>query len=597
MKKYLNKYKKYIVGIIIFLALIATSIDTWYATESEPKLVTYDKFLSDLNSGKIDKVYYSVSEEYMRYTYHNSKTRKLSPKKLSEYKHKKKDEWRMTEYPAYEEFRKELLEKNVQVVVKSFEPKSIVIITGVIPLCLGVYLIYLLFKLLKTSISFGSIKDEDLLQTSNKKFKDVIGHDEVLNDIKFIVKLMQNKNLGGNLGVTIPKGILFSGEPGTGKTLLAKAIAGEAGVPFIYANASSFVEMYVGLGAKRVREIFKLARKNKPCIIFLDEIDAIGTSRNNNSSNTEQSQTINALLQEMDGFSTEAGIIVIGATNMPEKLDKALLRAGRFDREIVISPPKDWKVRKELFEHYLKDKPVGSDVDISVISKQLTGFTGADIEALVNEASLVCALRDGGSLSLKDFEEAIDKVVFKGNRSNEEEYLHDKKIVAYHEAGHAVVSYLLGIPVARASIIGTTSGVGGAVFHEDSESQFLTDADIRNKIMVCYGGRASEELTFSSITTGACNDITQATKLIQGYVQKYGFDSHLNLLDMGVLERYMDTDSMVERYSEISKQLYNETKELLKNNYKLVECLAENLIENETISGSDLRNLLGGKNA
>lgn len=592
MRKLFKKHKKNIILVLLIFLVSSVIADISMALEDKPDMVSYEEFQKDLVGGKIDTVYYTPSGEYMRYTLHNKKTLKMNVQERSEYEHKKDSEWRMTIYPAYEDFRIDVSKHGALLKLKSFEPSSLTIILNTVSLGVPLLFIFMLFNLIRQQTNIGSQKEEELLQTSNKKFSDVIGHDETIEDIKFIVKLMQDNKLGANVGASVPKGVLFSGDPGTGKTLLAKAIAGEAGVPFIYANASSFMELYVGVGAKRVREIFKVARKHKPCIIFIDEIDAIGQSRNMGFGNSEHRQTINALLQEMDGFKTEEGIFIIGATNMPDHLDKALTRAGRFDREIRINPPRDWKVRKQLFEHYLEAKPIGDDVNLELLSKQTAGFTGADIESVVNEASIICAMRDGQYIVANDIEEAIDKKVFKGNRTKKKEMNLDREIVAYHEAGHAVTSYLLGIDVARASIMGTTSGVGGAVFQQDSESQFLSDRDFLNKIKVCYGGRASESIKFGQVTTGASNDITQATNLIRCYVQRYGFDEEFGLLDVGVLEKYVDTDAILSKFSNLSKRLYSETVALLKDNYYLVEVLSEKLLDLETISGDSITEIL-----
>lgn len=591
MKKLFKKHKKNIILVILILLVSSVIVDISMALEDKPKMVSYEKFEQDLKAGKVDTVYYTSTGEYMRYTYHNKETRKMSVQERSEYTHKKDSEWRMTIYPAYEDFRVDVSKYGALLKLKSFEPSSLTLILNFVSISIPLLMIGLLINLIYHQMHVGGTKENELLQTSNKKFSDVIGHDETIEDIRFIVKLMQDNKLGANVGATVPKGVLFSGDPGTGKTLLAKAIAGEAEVPFIYANASSFMEMYVGVGAKRIREIFKVARKHKPCIIFIDEIDAIGQSRGM-IGNSEHRQTINALLQEMDGFNTEEGIFIIGATNTPEQLDPALVRAGRFDREIYINPPKDWKVRKKLFEHYFESKPLSDDVSLETLSKQTAGFTGADIESVVNEASIICAMRSGDYIVSNDIEEAIDKKVFKGNRQKEKEMTRDREIVAYHEAGHAVVSYLFGIEVARASIIGTTSGVGGAVFQKDGESQFLTDTDFLNKIMVCYGGRASEQIKFGKVTTGASNDITQATHLIRNYVQRYGFDEEFGLLDVKVLEKYVDTDAILSKFSNLSKTLYNETVNLLEGNYNLVETLAQKLLDLETISGDSITEIL-----
>lgn len=560
-------------------------------SENMPELVSYAEFQEDLEKGKIDTVYYSVSEEFMRYTLLNKDTKEMTLDERLKYKDYDEDSWKRTFFPAYEDFRRDLAEYDINIVVRSFERNILGSVISLVPLFFLGYLLFGMIIMIKRQTT-TSMSDDDLIQSSSVKFKDVIGHDEVIEDVKFIVDLMKNPKLGEHTKARIPRGVLFSGSSGTGKTLLAKAIAGEAGVPFIYMNASSFIEMYVGMGAKRVRELFKVAKKHSPCIIFIDEIDAVGGKRSSRDSHSENHQTLNALLQEMDGFSTKEGIIVIGATNIPEALDKALLRSGRFDRKIEINPPKDWKVRKRIFQHYLLDKPVGT-VDIDSLSKQLSGFTGADIESIVNEASLVTAMHSKEEITTAELEEAIDKVVFKGNRRKEEKGVNsDKRVVAYHEAGHAVLSHLLGIEIARASIIATTSGVGGAVFEKESESQFMTDVDFRNNIVVLYGGRASESIKFDIVTVGASNDITKATKMIRNYIQRYGFDSDFGLLDIDVLEKYVDSDEILKRFSELSRNLYNKAVDILKENYDLVEALAERLLEVETMSGDSIKDLL-----
>lgn len=592
MKNFIKKYKSYFIASVIILIVALFGLESYYNQVNKPEYVSYEQYEENLKSGKIDTIYYSANEEYMRYTLLNDDTKNMTLEERLEYKGYEKDDWRMTLYPAYEDFRKDLMQYDVNVVVRSFTPNTLATIISLLPVLLMAYFFIAMFSVIKTATGNKGVTEEELIQKSDVRFSDVVGHDEVIEDVRFIVNLMKDPKLGEATGARVPKGVLFSGEPGTGKTLLAKAIAGEADVPFIYMNASSFIEMYVGLGAKRVRELFKVARKHKPCIIFIDEIDAVGGKRTSRDSNSENSQTLNALLQEMDGFKPSEGIIVIGATNIPEKLDKALLRAGRFDRKITINPPKDWKVRKQLFEHYLKDKPVSDDVNLEVLSKQLAGFTGADIESVVNESALITAMHNETVITNAYIEEAIDKVVFKGNRRKEKDVTTDKKIVAYHEAGHAVMSYLLGIDIARASIIASTSGVGGAVFNTESDSQFMTNVDFRNRIKVLYGGRASEEIKFKTVTTGASNDITQATNLIQKYIQRYGFDDEFGLLDINVLERYMDTDKIMTKFSEMSKFLYNETVNLLSDNYNLVETLAQKLLELETLTGDSIKEIL-----
>lgn len=358
-------------------------------------------------------------------------------------------------------------------------------------------------------------------------------------------------------------------------------------------NASNFIELYVGTGAKRVRELFTTAKKHEPCIIFIDEIDAIGQARGSNRGSSENDQTINALLQEMDGFKDKGNIFVIAATNNPDNLDKALVRAGRFDRQIRINPPKDWTVRKKLFEHYLKDCKLNETVNLETVSKQLVGFTGADIKTVVNEAKLIATMKDSNSIGTEHLEEAIDKIIFKGNRSKDKGYFKDKQIVAYHEAGHAVMSYLLDEPIARASIAGTSSGVGGVVFNEEKKSQFQTNKDLENRICIAYAGRCSEKIKFNIVTTGASNDITQATNVILSYIEKYGFNSEFGMLDMEVLnnQSLIDNGYIVKLMSEMATQYEKKTFDLLNENFRFVEILAEKLLECETLSGDGIKEL------
>lgn len=590
-----NLKKSYIIAVVILLFIVWVGIDSYYSEKNEPEHVNYTQFVKDLKAGKIDTVYYNTQREYMRYTLLNKDTKKMSYKERKKYEYDNKY-WRMTEYPSYDNFRRDVLLTDTYVVLRTFDPVSTTVLTLVGTLAIPVLFVVMLFGIYKSSLggALSRRKRGDFIQTSDVKFDNVIGHDELKNDLQFIVKMLKNPKLGSKTGARLPKGILFSGSPGTGKTLLAKAIAGEANVPFLYADASAFVEMYVGLGAKRVRELFDIAKKNTPCIIFIDEIDAIGGKRRESGGTTEHDQTLNALLQEMDGFSTQSGIFVIGATNTPDKLDKALIRSGRFDRKVEVNLPKDWRVRKQIFEYYLRGKKLSESADLGVVSKQTVGFTGADIEAVVNEASIISAMRDSDIISMEDIESAVDKQIFKGNRSKDKRESSDRVVVAYHEAGHAIVSYLLGIKLARASIIGTTSGVGGAVFQQESDSQFKTNEDFINDIKVCYGGRASEEIKFKTITTGASSDITKATELLNGYIQRYGFDNDFGLLDMDVLKDNMliEADTMLSKMSELSRKFYKDTVNLLSENYGLVEVLAKKLLEVETLSADNIYELL-----
>ncbi len=578
-----------IVFVLFFYIVSAYQISQ--IKQNNVQYTSYSEFEQHLKNGDIDIVYYNDKEEVMSFVLLTEETKKLSNKERQDLQHDE-SEYYYCQYPSYDEFRKDVLSSGAEMKLMPNSKQNLSIILSLLPTSL--YLVFIFLMLSKMGGTFKAATEKELIQTSDIKFDDIIGHDEILDDVKFVTTLMQNPSIGENIGAKMPKGLLFSGPPGTGKTLLAKAIAHEAGVPFLYQNASGLVEMYVGLGARRVRELFKIARKNAPCIIFFDEIDAIGGKRGDNRNTSEHEQTLNALLQEMDGFNSRDGIFVIAATNRPEELDEALVRSGRFDRQIVVSPPQDASIRKDLFEHYLSKFETDDGIDIESISKQTAGFTGADIAAICNEASIIAAMQGLNEIDTACLNEAIDKKIFKGNKSKKEKFEKDREIVAYHEAGHAVMSLLLNEPVARASIQATTSGVGGAVFNEDKESVFQTNTELEHRIMIAYAGRASEEIKFNEATTGASNDITQATHLMTQYVEKLGFDQQFGLLDVEVLSRQhlLNGENIMNRVSEMSVKLYDKCKKLLQDNYEKVEIVARALLDKETISGEMLSQIL-----
>ena len=566
--------------IIYFGMLLDTTID-----------VPYSEFKTYLNNNEVAAVFYDTTNEDMSFYLKES----IGDVEYSDLKyinwHKVTPEYN-TKYPAYDEFRKDALEAGVYIEIKQTMLGRFISIFNV---CFPLLMLLLLFGIMRFSQSNMGLNPKDVIQTSDVTFDAIIGHEEIIDDIKFITELIKNPKKGEKIGAKLPKGLLFVGSPGTGKTLIAKAIAHEAGVPFLYMNASNFIEMYVGVGAKRVRALFKLARKQAPCILFIDEIDAIGGKRGEVKGTAENDQTINAILQEMDGFTSRDGVFIIAATNRPDVLDDALVRSGRFDRQITVNPPRDWHVRKALFKHYLSKFAVGDDVDIENLSKQTAGFTGADIAMICNEASIIAVMKDKDYIDNDCVEEAIDKKIFHGNRSKNGIFKDDKDIVAYHEAGHAVMSYLLNEPIARASIQSTISGVGGAVINQDRESVFHTDEDFINRVYIAYAGRASEIIKFNKATTGASNDITQATNILTQYIERFGFDEEFGLLDISVLTSHhlVDADKLTERLSSMSTKLFAECKELLEQNYNLVEILATKLLEVESLSGSEIEALFG----
>lgn len=592
IRKFVKKNKWSIVvyiGMVFITYYLLTSFMAGQDTD-EIKEITYPEFLTMLEAGDVDTVYYSTTSEYMTITLYNDETKDMPLEELQEYEYANADK-RICIYPAYEEFRKDVLESgsNIRMIV---DTSIWDVLTTLLSSAVSLFFFIFLFAMLKGSSK--GIDEKDIIQTSDVKFDDIIGHDEIIDDVKFITELIKNPDMGQEVGAKMPKGLLFTGSPGTGKTLLAKAIAHEAGVPFLYQNASGFIEMYVGLGARRVRDLFKIAKKNAPCILFIDEIDAIGGKRGERKGTSENEQTINALLQEMDGFSGREGVFIIAATNRADSLDEALVRSGRFDRQITVNPPQDWTVRKKLFEHYLSKFAVSDEVDVDNFSKQVGGFTGADIAMICNEASIVAVMHGKKCIDNACIEEAIDKKVFKGNRSKERKHETDRKIIAYHESGHAIVSYLLGVPIARVSILSTISGVGGAVFNQDKDTLLHTENDLKNRVMIAYGGRASEVIKFNIATEGASNDITQATQILVQYIERLGFDKTFGLLDVSVLSRehLLNSDDILARLSKLSTNWYDECEALLRDNYDKVELLAEKLLEVETLSGEEVVSLL-----
>lgn len=586
--------KNKVPTIIMIVLIIITYVGMMYITKLNQKSIeeiSYNEFWEYVNDGKVDTIYYNPSSEYMTITLINADTVDMTREERDKYRYSEEDT-RKVLYPGEDcNFRERVLiaDANVRVIQSSFLSN---IGSLLMTICLYCGLFIIIMKVMSGPIS--ATKEKDLLQTSDVSFDDIIGHEEIIDDVKFITELIRDPKKGESVGAKLPKGLLLEGPPGTGKTLLAKAIAHEAGVPFLYQNASGLIEMYVGLGARRVRNLFKIAKKNAPCIIFIDEIDAVGGSRDSGKNTSEHEQTINALLQEMDGFNGRDGIFMIAATNRADALDEALVRSGRFDRRITVNPPRDWTVRKRLFDHYLAKYVCTDDIDVDTLAKQISGFTGADIAMLCNEASIIAAMHGKAGIDNACLEEAIDKKTFNGNRSKNEAVESDKNIVAYHEAGHAVMTYLTGQPIARASIQATTSGVGGVVFREDVNTMFQTAEDLRNGVLIAYAGRASEEIKFKSVTTGASNDITKATQIMVQYIEHLGFDGEFGLLDVSVLAQnhFMSSDNITERLSNMSNELYKECKDRLSENYNLVEKLAAALLEKNTLVGSEIKKLL-----
>ena len=585
-----KKVRNLLFILVVYCVLLFSIQDYIKSLQPQPERITYTDYLELLNHNKVDKVVYSANSEDMTVYLTNEYTQDMSMEEKEDYIYDIVDT-KITTYPAYQEFRKDTLEHGVILVLEN-KIDNVQLFSSLISLAVPIIIILFFYNMMKGTAQLE--KPDKLLKTSDVKFTDVKGLDEIVDDVKFYTKLISHPELSTEIGAKLPKGLLFCGEPGTGKTLLAKAIAGEAGVPFLTYSASNFIEMFVGVGAKRVRNLFEVAKKNAPCIIFIDELDAVGGKRGSQKGSSENDQTINQLLTEMDGFEGREGIFVIAATNRVDDLDSALIRPGRFDRVIEVNPPRDWKARLDLFSFYLKKLKVVENLDVERISRETSGFTGSDIASVCNEAGLIAVQHDKKEVDIDCIEEAIDKKVFKGNRSKtKEEFKKDKEITAYHEAGHAVMNYLLGLPISRASIQATTSGVGGVVWGADSDSQFVTKKEYENKVKSFYAGRISESIMFDSITTGASSDITQATQILKAYVGRFGFDDEFGLIDMSVINKdaYVSDDKTLERVQTIAKTLYSEADKLLRDNYNLVSALALELLDKESMGGDEIKAL------
>ena len=434
-------------------------------------------------------------------------------------------------------------------------------------------------------------------------FKDVAGEDEAKESLVEVVDFLHNPGRYSKIGARLPKGALLVGPPGTGKTLLAKAVAGEAHVPFFSLTGSDFIELYVGVGASRVRDLFKEANKNAPCIIFIDEIDAIGRSRDSKygGGNEEREQTLNQLLSEMDGFDSSKGILILGATNRPEILDKALLRPGRFDRRIIVDKP-DLKGRVEILKVHAKNVKMDETVDLDAIALATSGAVGSDLANMINEAAINAVKEGREYVSQKDLFNAVEVVLVGKEKKDRIMSKEERKIVSYHEVGHALISALQknSEPVQKITIVPRTMGALGYVMHVPEEEKYLnTEAELRDMLVGLVGGRAAEEIVFETVTTGAANDIEKATDIARNMVTRYGMSKRFGLMGLATVEsQYLEgrtalncSDATAAEIDaevvELLKESYEKALALLRENRELMDKLAEYLIEKETITGKE----------
>ena len=439
------------------------------------------------------------------------------------------------------------------------------------------------------------------------KFSDVAGEDEAKEALSEVVDYLHDPSKYQEIGASMPKGILLVGPPGTGKTMLAKAVAGESNVPFFSMSGSEFVEMFVGMGASKVRDLFKQAKEKAPCIVFIDEIDAIGKKREGTiGGNDEREQTLNQLLTEMDGFEGNNGVIILAATNRPESLDPALTRPGRFDRRVPVELP-DLKGREEILKVHAKKVAMDENVDYSKVARMASGASGAELANIVNEAALR-AVRDGReTVTQADMEESIETVIAGYQKKNAILTDKEKRIVAYHEIGHALVAarQTNSAPVQKITIVPRTSGALGYTMQvEDGDHYLMSKEEIENKIATFTGGRAAEEVVFGSITTGAANDIEQATKLARAMIARYGMNDEIGMVAMEtVTNQYLGGDTSLacseatqseidKKVIELVKKQYEKALDILRNDRKKLDELAEFLYEKETITGEQFMEIL-----
>ncbi len=462
------------------------------------------------------------------------------------------------------------------------------------------------------TLGFGKIKTKTLVEDEKRKttFKDVAGCDEEKSELEELVEFLKNPESFTELGARIPRGVLLVGPPGTGKTLLARAVAGEAGAPFLSISGSDFVEMYVGVGASRVRDLFEQAKKKAPAIVFIDEIDAVGRHRGagTGGGNDEREQTLNQLLVEMDGFGTNSGIIVIAATNRPDVLDPALLRPGRFDRQITVNRP-DAQGREDILKVHSRNKPLGPDVDLKEIAKDTIGFTGADLENLLNEAALLAVRRKKKALTMQEISDATSRVEMGTEKKSHKYSEKAKKLTAHHEAGHAVSSYYIEghDPVKEISIIPRGMGAGGYTWYTPQEENYNSKADMLDDLISLLGGRVAEALSLNDISTGASNDLQRATSICRDMVSKYGMSDELGPVvysddnnevflgkDYGHVNNYSEATSarIDEQIEKMMRKAYSQTESILKTHYDKLELVAETLIKNEKISGDQFTQLM-----
>ena len=585
-----------IIGIIIIVLLTAI-------LDNSDKKMTYSDLITNIESGAVTSI---IIESDGSKAYVELKGQTISK------------EVNIPNIQSFMDYANEGLKTGSFTLEEKSQSPLITILSILSPF--GIVAILLIFGLMlmntgnnngNKTMSFGKSKARLMNGAEKTKvtFEDVAGVDEEKEELEEIVEFLKTPKKFTDMGARIPKGVLLVGPPGTGKTLLAKAVAGEAGVPFFIISGSDFVEMFVGVGASRVRDLFDQAKKNAPCIIFIDEIDAVGRQRGAGlgGGHDEREQTLNQLLVEMDGFGSNEGVIVLAATNRPDVLDKALLRPGRFDRQILVSAP-DVKAREQILEVHSRKKRLAEDVDLKTIAKNTSGFSGADLENILNEAALLAARRDLKEIGMKEIEDAMVKVTMGPEKKTRVRSEKENKLVAYHEAGHAVVSRFLPTQdvVHQISIVPRGMAGGYTMYKPTEDKSFMSKTEMEEHIISLLGGRVAEKLILDDISTGASNDIERATSIARAMVTQYGMSERLGTItfgssqgevflgrDLAQSKEYSEETAAIidEEIKRIIDSAYDRAIEILRSNIEKLHQVAKVLLEKEKIDGEEFEEI------
>jgi len=611
---------KFPIWIYVILLLVLLGIQFYFMNPDAANKIKYSTFLEYVEKGYIEEITIK-NGTYINGVY----TEKAVEDGIVRPPVEGEDEWALSSEPQNNRFTSTMIEgddirpildeNDVAYDVQIEEDWFSGILIWLIPIGLAIIFWIYIFRRMNPGqqvLSIGKNKASlyDKQAENQVSFKDVAGLEEAKGEVEEVVEFLRNPQKFTKLGGTLPKGVLLVGPPGTGKTLLAKATAGEADVPFFSLSGSDFVEMFVGVGAARVRDLFKQAKEKAPCIIFIDEIDAIGRSRGKGmqmGSNDERENTLNQLLSEMDGFNTDKGVIILAATNRPDVLDSALLRPGRFDRQIVIDKP-DLRGRVEVLKVHTRNLTLSDDIDLKLLASQTPGFAGAELANLCNEAALMAARRDKEAVEMEDFQDSIERVIAGLEKKNKLISPREREIVAYHESGHAIIGWYLEHtdPVLKVSIVPRGLAALGYTLQTPLEDRFLmTTEELNDKICALLGGRIAEEIIFGRISTGAQNDLERITNMAFAMVAEYGMSEELGYLSLKDSQNPENSYGFNKKYSEqtaqkiddavreIIRQNYERTKALLVEHRDKLEKMAETLLDKEVLDHNDLRELLG----